>query len=134
MLQDNYSYYVYNSNDHTKGFFVDVAQAENIIQFRRAFNLPDIGTQGEKTVILTTHKHWDHSQGNIELKKEYPEANIKIYGALEDHIPGIDYPITFSDNGKIKIDDLSETLGLQISCISTPCHTQGSVIWYVEDT
>jgi len=41
------------------------------------------------THILTTHHHWDHTDGNLPLKEE---TNCKIIGprAEADKVPGID--------------------------------------------
>jgi len=34
------------------------------------------GITGPIKMILTTHKHWDHADGNLDVKKAYPEVEI----------------------------------------------------------
>ena len=68
MLDDNFCYYVFNEADRTKGFFVDVSEVDKLDAFCKAFQLPNLEAPGASITILTTHKHWDHSNGNEVLK------------------------------------------------------------------
>ena len=60
-LSDNYCYYCHPENAKERGFFVDVAEPYKIEAFMTAYGI------GEPKFILTTHKHHDHSGGNIEM-------------------------------------------------------------------
>lgn len=48
---------------------------------------------GGRTVshLLTTHKHWDHSNGNVEMKSKIP--GLEIVGGKEDNVPACTLPV-----------------------------------------
>ena len=73
--------------------------------------------------ILNTHHHFDHVEGNEELKKKY---NAKILGFENDknRIPGIDKPL--KDNQEFKIGNLN------FKTIFVPGHTSGHIAFYLE--
>lgn len=71
--------------------------------------------------ILNTHHHFDHTDGNLELKQLY---NAKVVGNLQDQdrIPGIDITV---ESGK------TFALGQSIAeIIDVSAHTQGHILWY----
>lgn len=71
--------------------------------------------------ILNTHHHFDHTDGNLELKQLY---GAKIVGNLADkhRIPGIDITV---EPGK------TFALGDSIAeIIDVSAHTQGHILWY----
>ena len=47
--------------------------------------------------IINTHHHYDHTNGNLELKKKY-SAKILGFNSDKDRIPGID--ILLNENEK----------------------------------
>ncbi|RUS13665.1 beta-lactamase-like protein, partial [Jimgerdemannia flammicorona] len=72
--------------------------------------------------VFTTHHHWDHSGGNIELVAKKP--GLAVYGA-DARIPEINY--VCKDHDEFKIGTLL------VTPLHTPCHTKGSVCYYVVD-
>lgn len=81
VLQDNYIY-VLHDKDTQKTAVVDPALSEpvNLLLKEKKWKLD---------FIFNTHHHWDHTGGNLELKKKW---NCRILGFKKDihRIPGID--------------------------------------------
>ena len=75
--------------------------------------------------ILNTHHHFDHTEGNLELKERY---GAQIVGAAKDahRIPGID--ITVEGGGNFKLGDSKAEI------IAVPGHTTGHILWYFPDS
>mmetsp|Transcript_19323 Transcript_19323/g.21883 ORF Transcript_19323/g.21883 Transcript_19323/m.21883 type:complete len:194 (+) Transcript_19323:244-825(+) len=67
--------------------------------------------------IFNTHHHWDHTGGNLELKKD----GVKIYGPSEN-IPGCDVPL----NGGDVIDFGNK----QATIIDVGGHTKGHIAYH----
>lgn len=80
MLSDNFSYYVYKMENLQQGFFVDVSEPHKVKKFMETYQIQSL------THILTTHKHMDHSGGNVPLSKEW--EGLQIIGGANDGIPG----------------------------------------------
>lgn len=95
--------------------------------------------------MFTTHHHWDHAGGNIELvgklihKKKNTflfrdwsntiyylakKPGLAVYGA-DARIPEINY--VCKDHEEFKLGSLD------ITPLHTPCHTKGHVCYYVVD-
>jgi hydroxyacylglutathione hydrolase len=77
------------------------------------------------TVLLVTHHHGDHVEGNLALKKRF---GLRIVGPKAEaaRIPGIDERV---EEGQ------SLTLGRdRIAVIKTPGHTAGHVSYHFEDS
>ena len=90
-LQDNYSYVIQESNSNIIGV-IDPSEFDPIDRFiKKRINKIDF--------ILNTHHHFDHTGGNLELKKKY---NCKIVGSSADEkrIPGIDLKLHDGDTFK----------------------------------
>lgn len=68
------------------------------------------------TTVLTTHHHYDHAGGNKEMKRLLP--GIVVVGGKGDAVQGMTYPVV--DGETISIGD-----AVTISCLHTPCHTNG---------
>jgi hydroxyacylglutathione hydrolase len=120
MLQDNFCYYLYSqASGIEKGFFVDVSEPNKLQDFIKFY-------QGAPKLshILTTHKHGDHSGGNKALLES--DSTIKIYGGAHDMVPGCTHPVNEGD----QISDFLE--GVKISCMHTPCHTKGHILYFCE--
>jgi len=116
MLSDNFCYYAYRKDDITKGFFVDVSQPEKLEGFMKACGIE------KPTHVLSTHKHHDHSGGNVALAQSYPY--LKVIGGAHDSIPGCNHPINDGD--------ILDIYGIKIKCLHTPCHTKGHILYYCE--
>lgn len=44
------------------------------------------------TKILTTHHHWDHSQGNPKLVEAIADPSFEVYGG-DDRIPQLTHKV-----------------------------------------
>ena len=112
-LQDNYSYVIYDTDADIVGV-VDPSEFAPIDNFiKKKFN--------KINFILNTHHHFDHTGGNLELKKKY---NSKIIGSAEDEkrIPGIDI--------KLLNNDVFKFGNVDFSIIDVPGHTSGHICFY----
>ena len=62
----NYSYLIYDEKTNVLGA-VDPGDAEHILEVaKKSFGVPI-------SIILLTHKHWDHSGGVETVLKHFPE-------------------------------------------------------------
>lgn len=73
------------------------------------------------THILTTHRHADHVEGNINLKQRFGPTIIGPE-AEADRIPGIDQ--------SVKDGDRITFAGRPVDVIATPGHTMGHVCYH----
>jgi len=73
---------------------------------------------------LTTHHHHDHAGGNKDFAAKFPD--VPIYGGSEA-VLALTRLVKDSDNFMIG-DSIS------VRCLTTPCHTQDSICYYVYDT
>ena len=114
---DNYTYILICSQTG-EAAAIDVGEAKPLFQFlnKSSFRLAK---------IFSTHHHFDHTGGNLEIKRE---TNCKIIGAEQDRhrIPGIDKTVCDGDEiqiGRVK-GKILETWG----------HTRGHIsIYFPED-
>jgi len=93
------------------------------------FDVPKVKAAAEKEGVelislLTTHHHPDHSGGNKEFAKAYPTATI--YGGSRKS-PAVTNIVKDGDTLTIGND-------IKVKCMATPCHTQDSICYYVEDS
>lgn len=115
MLQDNYSYLVYNAAG--KGFVVDPAEAQPILTAAKNKSI-------RIEFILNTHYHWDHTDGNADITKE-TGAHI---------IAPFDPKNRISDvSQSLKEGDVFDFHGHIFQAISTPCHTSDHMCFYNRD-
>jgi len=113
--KDNYSYLIVD----------DTAKAAAAVDPYTPSKVKEKADQLGVRVIagLTTHHHHDHSGGNKEFAQLFP--GVRIYGgshqspALTQLVKGEDQ-FTLGDS-------------LNVRCIATPCHTQDSICYYVND-
>ena len=112
-LQNNYSFVVHDTETDTVAV-VDPSEFEPINNFIKK-KLKKID------YIFNTHHHFDHTGGNLELKKKY---NPKIIGSAEDEkrIPGID--IKLLDNDAFNFGNVN------FNIILVPGHTSGHICFY----
>ncbi|XP_076438568.1 putative thioesterase PNKD [Babylonia areolata] len=114
IMMDNYAYLVLDRRSNSS-VVVDPGHAEPVQAY-----LSTMGVKPE--AVLITHKHWDHSGGNREMRQHYPE--IKVYGSSSDNVPDITHPVKDGD-----------TLGygdLKIRAVLTPGHTTGHVVYILD--
>ncbi len=110
-FSDNYIYlYQY---DQDKAFAVDPADSSAV--------LAALGENGlSLTMILSTHAHYDHVGGNLELKKR---TGCEVIGADRRRIPGL--------NRVVADGDVISAGPEQIHIIATPGHTDKDVCYYL---
>ncbi len=115
-LQDNYGFLIH---DPEKGLTatVDTPDVDAIMSALKKKNWL-------LTHILNTHHHWDHTGGNLELKR-LTGCTIIGSGVDEDRIPGID----------VRVYDGEETLFGENRIIihETPGHTVGHIVFHFID-
>lgn len=110
-FSDNYIYlYRY---DEDKAFAVDPAANSAVLAA-----LAENGLSLE--MILSTHSHYDHVGGNLELKKR---TGCEVIGADARRIPGL--------NRVVADGDIISAGPEQIHIIATPGHTDKDVCYYL---
>ncbi|EPS39205.1 hypothetical protein H072_7017 [Dactylellina haptotyla CBS 200.50] len=115
---DNYAYVVID--DKTKdAMVIDPANPPEVLPVLK--ELIDSGTINFKGII-NTHHHRDHAGGNAATLKEYPQVPV-IGGKDCDKVT-----TTPKYNEIFKIGE-----GITVRAIHTPCHTQDSICFYMED-
>ncbi|KPI83352.1 glyoxalase II [Leptomonas seymouri] len=127
-LKDNYSYVI---DDHTTHTLAAVDVNRDIGPVLTFVNDHLKGKSSDVSyifnTILTTHKHPDHSGGNVDLKKELksqnPAGRVRVVGGVDESIPAVTH--------KVKEGDRVQVGGLSVDVIDTPCHTRGHVLFKV---
>ena len=112
-LQDNYSYLIIDETN-LNACVIDPGESKPIIDFVESNNI-------NLKYILNTHHHFDHVDGNIELKKKYNSSVIGFKGD-KDRIPEID----------ILVDDQNIWGGgnFQAKIYHIPGHTSGHIAFH----
>ncbi|KAK7109975.1 probable hydrolase PNKD [Littorina saxatilis] len=114
MLLDNYAYLVTDRRTNTS-VVIDPGHAEPVQVYLSGRNImPD--------AVLVTHKHWDHSGGNKEMRQHYP--NIRVYGSGSDHVHDITHPL--------QAGETLEFGGLKFNTMITPGHTTGHMVYILD--
>lgn len=112
---DNYAYVVIDTAS-SSGVFVDPYTLSTVQQAASSSGLSKV------LGCITTHHHHDHSGGNADFQKAYP--NAKIWA-------GSDTPVMnelVKDGSRFEIGE-----EIAVRCLATPCHTQDSIAFYLED-
>ena len=117
MLADNLCYYITRDLATKPGILIDVAEPVKLKKFMQAN-----GITMPPTLLLTTHKHSDHSAGNRDVAKSFP--GIHIIGGADDRIPAMTQAC--QHNQQFEVNDI------RITCLHTPCHTRGSFTFVFE--
>jgi hydroxyacylglutathione hydrolase len=75
------------------------------------------------TAIMNTHHHWDHAGGNSKILDALP-SKVPVIGGkdCEAVTKTPSHGSTFSIGKNI-----------QVTALHTPCHTQDSICWFMED-
>jgi len=144
ILEDNYCFIIL-INNVTK-VIVDPADA---FEVRKVLDRLHTDVPRGLSAILTTHKHEDHTGGNLMLsqmfngsfysdstnaKKNKNENFLPIYGPKYDgHIPAMTHPVSGGDSFEIGGIKSGITSGsLHVKVIDTPFHTKGSISYLCE--
>lgn len=113
VLKDNYIWLLIS--DETKQvIIIDPGSAEEILEFLRTSQLTPIA-------ILITHHHWDHTNGIVAIKNNFP--NIDVYGPRQQHIEGVNKLVDGGDS----INFTSFNLILDVLAI--PGHTLSHIAY-----
>lgn len=115
MRDDNYAYVIVSTPDNV-GVFVDPYDLSAVQAASSSAGVSHV--QG----CITTHHHHDHSGGNSDFKKAYPDAPIWA---------GSDTPVMTTLVKQGSKFDIGQNVSVQ--CFETPCHTQDSIAFFVED-
>ena len=113
-----YQTHISIDNKSKKAAVVDPVDVEAIQKAAKDNN-------AEITTILTTHSHWDHAGGNLQLVKECSTID-SVFGGLKDEVPGVTHEVGDGDSLMIG----SSTY---VKVLFTPCHTPGHVCYYVDN-
>eukprot|EP00629_Pelagomonadales_sp_RCC1024_P006599 CAMPEP_0119261272 /NCGR_PEP_ID=MMETSP1329-20130426/1397_1 /TAXON_ID=114041 /ORGANISM="Genus nov. species nov., Strain RCC1024" /LENGTH=239 /DNA_ID=CAMNT_0007260813 /DNA_START=303 /DNA_END=1019 /DNA_ORIENTATION=+ len=114
-LDDNYMYVIVDEATKTAGV-VDPVDPAAVLRAA--------AEEGATvTHIFTTHSHWDHAGGNIELLKRCPTI-VECYGGVGDGVAGCTKEVREGD-----VLALGES---RVGVLETPCHTQGHVCYTVD--
>ena len=110
LWEDNYIY-IFIDKATSKTAVVDPGSAEPVNQFLQEKRL-------RLDLILSTHHHYDHIGGNLELKEKWA---CPVYGFAEDRhrIPGIDIGLYEGD--------LCSVGNTQFEVLFLPGHTLGHI-------
>lgn len=114
------------------GFVVDVGDAQAVA--RQVSLISNLHYQMRPIClqsILSTHKHHDHTAGNIALQRTEIGSDIKIVfgGAVED-VPGCTFPLANGDKLPLPRDDGNDMQSVvEVEAIATPGHTRGSLAY-----
>ena len=114
-LQDNYSFVIHDTKTDIVAV-VDPSEFDPVDNFiKKKFKKIDY--------IFNTHHHFDHTGGNLDLKRKY---NSKIIASKKDEgrIPGIDKKLY--DNKNFKLGNVEFTIYL------VPGHTSGHICFYAK--
>ncbi|KAF9930057.1 hypothetical protein FBU30_000894 [Linnemannia zychae] len=114
VLQDNYAYVIFDEKT-SEAAVVDPVEPEKSLNILQHLN-------AKLTSVLVTHHHWDHTDGNVELLAKKP--GLTVYGA-DARVPEINYVV--KDQEELKVGSLS------VKVLFTPCHTKGSVCYYIKE-
>ncbi len=113
-LGDNFIYlYQYDQNNT---LVIDPGESSPVLNTLKKYKL-------NLTTILTTHYHWDHVGGIVDLKKR---TGCKVIGGNKRKTHGIDYLV--DDGQTLAIGNI------KIQVITTPGHTRTAVCYYLLPT
>lgn len=116
VLSTNYSYLIHDKSTAT-ATAVDPAEPQKITALAASLNVP-------LKASLTTHHHWDHAGGNLELASLVP--GIAILGSAYETADGVTHRL---EAGTHHVPGSS----FAVTALHTPCHTNGHLC-YAMDT
>tara|TARA_Y100001970_G_C14045034_1_gene755853 strand:+ start:41 stop:766 length:726 start_codon:yes stop_codon:yes gene_type:complete len=114
-LHDNYSYLIIDEKKQI-ACVVDPGEADPVIRY-----IENNNNHINLKYILNTHHHYDHVNGNHELKKKY-NARVVGFKGDKDRIPQID--ICLEDNQIWKEDNF------EAKVFHIPGHTLGHIAFH----
>ncbi|KKA26642.1 hypothetical protein TD95_002633 [Thielaviopsis punctulata] len=121
MFSDNYAYLVVD--DATKAaVIIDPAEPTTVAPVLRRHI--DAATM-DLTAIVNTHHHHDHAGGNAQLRALLNLPELPVIGGIQCQAVS-----------STPAHGAAVPLGAHVSltALHTPCHTQDSICWYVQDS
>ncbi|TDL27272.1 hydroxyacylglutathione hydrolase [Rickenella mellea] len=115
MREDNYAYLVIDDKSNKAA----VVDPYNMSKVNAAANEERV----EIVATITTHHHFDHSDGNNDFAEAY--KSCPIYGGSKK-VQAVTKIV--KDQEEFQVTD-----DLHVKCLATPCHTQDSICYYVTD-
>ena len=120
------------SSQRIVGFVVDCGDAHAVM---RQVKLISKTHYGKRKIyvqsILSTHKHHDHTAGNLDLMEGYGRTTVKlVFGGAIEKVPGCNFPLSNGDKlplPKEGTNDMGELI--EVEAIATPAHTRGSLAY-----
>lgn len=123
---DNYAYVVMSTPTtagvRPQAVFVDPYNVDAVRKAAHAEGLQDTDVVG----CITTHGHYDHAGGNAAFAKQFPK--LPIWGGSS----GIDKVNHVVKNGDT-FTLFEQSAPVNVSCYATPCHTQDSICFLLDD-
>eukprot|EP00914_Ancora_sagittata_P030651 GHVO01061562.1.p1 GENE.GHVO01061562.1~~GHVO01061562.1.p1 ORF type:complete len:321 (+),score=18.58 GHVO01061562.1:27-965(+) len=113
---DNYAYLI-TDEESCVSVLIDPGDADTVQSV-----LNECGVT--PSAILVTHKHWDHSGGNKQLRSKH--RGLSVYGGRTENVPGCTH--TVNDNDELRFGRLRFTAHL------TPGHTSGHIVYVLDGT
>ena len=110
ILRDNYVFIIEGANNEC--LVIDPGLGAPVLDF-----LDERGLR--LTHILNTHHHWDHTDGNLEIKAA---TGCRIVGPSYEAIPGLDEGLSEGE--------VFEWQDLRFEVLHTPGHTAGHITYY----
>ncbi|XP_046297675.1 hydroxyacylglutathione hydrolase-like protein isoform X1 [Marmota monax] len=112
VLEDNYMYLVIEE-DTREAVAVDVAVPKRLLEIA--------GREGVSlTTVLTTHHHWDHARGNVELARLQP--GMVVMGG-DKRICGLTRMLVHEEELRFG--------AIHVRCLLTPGHTSGHMSYFL---
>lgn len=124
-LTDNMAYGILFEDEYDiKAMIVDVADPKDL---KRQLDLISVIHYEKKKitiqVVLSTHKHHDHTAGNGSMK------SIPIYGGAIEKVPYCTHYLKDGDYVKLPLTGYGYNNDVQIEAIAAPSHTRGSMVY-----
>ncbi|RNF18380.1 hydroxyacylglutathione hydrolase [Trypanosoma conorhini] len=127
VLQDNYSYVIHDQATNAVAAVDVSADTAPVLDYVRRLS-KSVAERGAGEVsfrtILSTHKHLDHTGGNVALlRKLSPSGAFRVVGGVNDDIPGV--------TQTVREGDCLSLGALRVEVLDVPCHTRGHVLYKV---
>ncbi|KAJ9614827.1 Cytoplasmic glyoxalase II [Knufia peltigerae] len=115
---NNYAYLV--SDDESKdAVIIDPANPPEVTPV-----LAEKSKSLNLTAIMNTHHHWDHAGGNTKVLSSLASRSLPVIGGRD--CEGVTE--TPAHNSTFSIGK-----NIRVTALHTPCHTQDSICWFMED-